>query len=98
MSNSTLKKDVSRYFDERLRAAGSIAFDDVAEVSRNTWTVPAIVSVVVLVGIIALLWPPQTPTLTEELLATTHWQSDTDAFLDYEGRHFLYELPDLEMK
>lgn len=98
MSNSTLKKDVSRYFDDRLRDAGSIAFEDVAQVSNNMWTVPAVVLAFVLVGIIALFWPPQTPTLTEELLATTHWQSDTDAFLDYEGRHFLYELPDLEIK
>ncbi len=98
MSNSTLKKDVSRYFDDRLRAAGSIAFDDVAEVSNNPWTAPAVALAVVLIGTVALLWPPQTPTLTEELLATTRWETDTDAFLDYEGRHFLYELPDLEMK
>ncbi len=97
MANSTLKKDVSRYFDDRLRDAGSIAFEDVAEVS-NMWTAPVVVLAVVLVGIIALLWPPQTPTLTEELMATTRWQSDTDVFLDYEGRHFLYELPDLEIK
>ncbi len=97
MTDSTLKKDVSRYFDDRLRDAGSIAFEDVAEVS-NMWTAPVVVLAVVLVGITALLWPPQTPTLTEELMATTRWQSDTDVFLDYEGRHFLYELPDLEIK
>ena len=97
MANSTLKKDVSRYFDDRLRDAGSIAFEDVAEVS-NMWTAPVVVLAVVLVGITALLWPPHAPTLTEELMATTRWQSDTDVFLDYEGRHFLYELPDLEIK
>ena len=98
MTNSTLKKDVSRYFDDRLRDAGSIAFEDVAGRSINTWVAPTVALAVVLVGIIALLWPPQSPTLTEELMATTRWQSDTDVFLDYEGRHFLYELPDLEIK
>ena len=98
MTNSTLKKDVSRYFDDRLRDAGSIAFEDVSGRSINTLVAPTVALAVVLVGIIALLWPPQTPTLTEELMATTRWQSDTDVFLDYEGRHFLYELPDLEIK
>ena len=98
MTDSTLKKDISRYFDDRLRDAGSIAFDDVTGRSNNMWTVPAVVTGVGLIGIITWLWPPQTSSLSEELLANTRWQSDTDVFLDYEGRHFLYELPDLEIK
>ena len=98
MTDSTLKKDISRYFDDRLRDAGSIAFDDVTGRSNNMWTVPAVVVGVGLVGIVTWLWPPQTSSLSEELLANTRWQSDTDVFLDYEGRHFLYELPDLEIK
>ena len=98
MTDSTLKKDISRYFDDRLRDAGSIAFDDVTGRSNNMWTVPAVVVGFGLVGIVSWLWPPQTSSLSEELLANTRWQSDTDVFLDYEGRHFLYELPDLEIK
>ncbi len=98
MTNSTLKKDVSRYFDDRLRDAGPIAFDDVVPGSNNARTAAAVGLTVVVVGIVVWLWPPQTSTLTEELMTTTYWQSDTDVFLGYQGRHFLYELPDLEIK
>ncbi len=98
MNDSKLKKDVSRYFDDRLRDAGPIAFDDVVKDSNSPRAVAAVGVAVVVVGITAWLWPPQTSTLTEELMATAHWQSDTDVFLDYAGRHFLYELPDLEIK
>ncbi len=97
MTDSTLKKDVSRYFDVRLRDAGSIAFDEVADNSTNTWKAPAVVITIAIIGVAIWLWPSQTPTLADELMVTTSWQSDTDVFLDYQGRHFLYELPDLEI-
>ncbi len=98
MSNSTLKNDVSRYFDDRLRDAGPIEFDAVTVQPSSNWHIPAFVAIAALIAITAMLWPARTSTLSDQLLATTRWQSDTDVFLHYEGRHFLYKLPELEIK
>ena len=98
MSNATLKNDINRYFDDRLQSAGPIEFDDVTGRAVPDWPLAALVAAAVVVGITAWQWPGPSSTLKDELIATTSWHSDTDVFLEYQSRRFLYETPKLEIE
>ena len=91
----SLKQDVTQYFDARLEAVPPIEFEAVAPRRRSH--LPVFAAAAVLAVAVAGSWmlaSSRTESrLASQLLASSHWQSETDVFITYSGRSVYRDLP-----